>query len=82
MSSFTNNNAAPQQPSPTDTTTDLLDSVLDAVSERVVVLDAQGSIQMVNAAGVNLRETTAHCQGNSHPIPTSAPTTWQLQPKA
>jgi diguanylate cyclase (GGDEF)-like protein/PAS domain S-box-containing protein len=46
MSTSTNINATPQKPA----STDLLRSVLDAVSDRVVVLDAQGTIQMVNAA--------------------------------
>lgn len=50
MSSSTNINAAPQQHSPADAATALLHSVLDAVSDRVVLLDAQGTIQMVNAA--------------------------------
>lgn len=50
MRPLTQNNATPQQPSPADATTDMLRSVLDAVSDRVVVLDAQGIIQMVNAA--------------------------------
>jgi len=50
MSTPADINAAPQQPSPADAATNLLRSVLDAVSDRVVVLDAQGTIQMVNAA--------------------------------